>query len=161
MIQNFTARIEIIGVNPYVLLTEEVLNVIFSQSNKNKAAIPVCGTLNGVAFVQTLVKYSGKWRLYLNTPMRKSTRTNVGDTVQIEIEYDSLPRITPMHPKLEKVLNENPDAKLVFEKLSPSRQKEIIRYISFLKTEVAIENNLKRIIQFLYGNDSFVGRDKP
>jgi hypothetical protein len=161
VILSFTAKIEIIGVNPYVLLPEEVLNEIFRQSDKNTGAIPVRGTLNGSKFIQTLVKYSGKWRLYLNTPMRKSTETDVGDTVQIEIEYDSRPRTIPMHPKLEKVLNENPDIKLVFEKLSPSRQKEIIRYISFLKTEVAIENNLKRVIQFLNGNERFVGRDKP
>jgi hypothetical protein len=161
VILSFKAKIEIIGVNPYVLLPDEVLNEIFRQSDKYKGTIPVRGTLNGSEFIQTLVKYSGKWRLYLNTPMRKSTETDVGDTVQIEIEYDSRPRTIPMHPKLEKVLNENPDAKQVFDKLSASRQNKIIRYISFLKTEVAIEHNLKRVIRFLNGNDRFVGRDKP
>ncbi|MEI9935362.1 MAG: hypothetical protein WDM71_11065 [Ferruginibacter sp.] len=43
------------------------------QAGKDKGHIPVKGKLDGHAFIQTLVKYSGKWRLYLNGPMRKAS----------------------------------------------------------------------------------------
>ena len=35
-----------------------------------------------------------------------------------------------MHPKLQLALKQNPEAKKNFDTLSPSRQKEIVRYIN-------------------------------
>ena len=58
-------------------------------------------------------------------------------------------------------LKENPKAKKVFDQLSASKQKEIIKYISFLKTEESIERNIIKAISFLNGENSFVGRKNP
>ena len=157
---SFSAKIYKIGINPYVLLPQIFLDKIFLQAKKDKGAIPVCGKLNGHEFIQTLVKYSGKWRLYLNTPMRKATGTDVGDTINIEVDYDPKPRIISIHPTLQDALKKNSKAKKAFEKLSPSRQKEIIRYISFLKTEESIDKNVNKVIGFLTGKGRFAGRDK-
>src|SRR5580704_6914977 len=103
----FSAKILIIGVNPYVLLPSKVLNEIFRQAGKNKGPIPVRGTINKNKFSQTLVKYSGKWRLYLNTPMRKSAGIEVGDMAEVEIEFDPDLRVIQIHPKLEQALIKN------------------------------------------------------
>jgi uncharacterized protein YdeI (YjbR/CyaY-like superfamily) len=157
----YKAKISIIGVNPYVLIPATILKAIFKQANKDKGAIPVRGKLNGHAYIQTLVKYSGKWRLYLNTPMRKAAKKDVGDTIKVEIEFDPAERIIPIHPKFLKALQSNKKAKENFENLSPSRQKEIVRYISFLKSEEALDRNITRAIGFLSGKGRFVGRDKP
>lgn len=158
---SFSAKIQIIGVNPYVLLPNKVLEDIFEKAGKNKGAIQVKGTLNKKPFIQNLVKYSGKWRLYLNGPMREAAGIDVGDTAHVKIDFDPKPRIIPMHPKLKFALEKNKEAKAVFGKLAPSRQKEIIRYISFLKSEEAVDKNIKRAISFLIGKERFVGRDKP
>jgi hypothetical protein len=158
---SFSAKIQIIGVNPYVLLPKKVLEGIFKQAGKNKGAIQVKGTLNKKPFLQNLVKYSGKWRLYLNGPMRIAAGIDVGDTAHVKIEFDPKPRIIPVHPKLEAALKKNKKAKEVFDQLSPSRQKEIVRYISFLKSEGSVDKNIKRAIHFLSGKERFVGRDKP
>ena len=157
----FSAKIQIIGVNPYVLLPVPVLNEIFKQAGKDKGAIPVRGKLDGHSYIQTLVKYAGKWRLYLNTPMRKAANKEVGDRVEVNIEFDPRERTIPIPSKLLKALEDNPKAKRVFEQLSPSRQKEIARYISNLKSEAAVDKNVSRAIRFLIGGDRFVGRDKP
>jgi hypothetical protein len=157
----FKAKIFIISVNPYVLLPNPILKELFIQAGKEKGAIPVRGILDGHPFIQTLVKYSGKWRLYLNMPMRKAIKKDVGDRIKVEIEYDPVERIIPMHPKLSKSLNTNKEAMVVFENLSPSKRKEIVRYISFLKSETTIDKNVSRAIQFLLGKERFVGRDKP
>lgn len=42
-IQKFRARIEIIGINPFVFTPENILEEIFRQSGKDKGHIPVCG----------------------------------------------------------------------------------------------------------------------
>lgn len=157
---SFKAKIEIIGVNPFVFLPERVLNSIFQQAGRERGPIPVCGTIEGYPFIQTLVKYSGHWRLYINIPMLKGSRRKLGDAVRLEIEFDPKARTIPIHPKLQAALKKNKQAMKVFENLSPSRQKEIIRYIGHLKTEVSVERNVKRAIGFLTGKTRFVGRDK-
>jgi hypothetical protein len=157
--KKFSARIQIIGVNPYVLLPSAVLDDLFKQAEKNKGPIPVRGKLNGHSFIQTLVKYSGKWRLYLNTPVRKATGLDVGDKAEVQIEFDPEPRTLLMHSKLKAALNKNKKAQKIFEQLSPSLQKEIIRYIGFLKTEASVDRNVKKAILFLMGKERFVGRN--
>ena len=154
----FSAKIQIIGVNPYVFLPASLLKYIFHKAGKDKGAMPVQLKIGGMSFIQNLVKYSGKWRLYLNGPMRKVAGKDVGDTIDIQIDFDPNPRITPMHSKLKKAFKENKKAKDVFDKLSPSRQKEILRYINFLKSEESIDKNIKRAISHLVGTQSFVGR---
>lgn len=143
---SFSSKIQIIGINPYVLLPAKVLKELFKQAGKDKGAIPVHGTLNRKKFIQNLVKYSGKWRLYLNTPMRKAAGIDVGDMADVEIEFDPKPRLLTMHVKLKQALNKNKKAKTVFEKLSPSAQKEIIRYINNLKSEESRLRNINKAI---------------
>ena len=159
--KSFSARIFKIGVNPYVLLPAAVLKDLFREAGKDKGPITVRGNLNGHAYIQTLVKYSGKWRLYLNGPMRKAAGIDVGDTAKVEIEFDPKERVLTMHPKLQDALQKNKKAAGVFAALIPSRQKEIIRYINSLKTDESVERNINTAIGFLLGKQRFVGRDKP
>jgi hypothetical protein len=161
MKKNFSATIEIIGINPYVYLPEAVLNAIFKQAGKDKGKIPVKMKIDGHAFTQTLIRYSGAWRLYLNTPMRKAAGKEVGDTAVFEVQYDDAPREIAMHPKLKTALTKNKAAMQVYDQLRPSLQLEIVRYISHLKTEESIERNVARAINFLLGKERFIGRDKP
>jgi hypothetical protein len=156
--KSFSAKIQIIGINPYVLLPSLVLKYLFQKAGKDKGAIPVQLKIGGKDFIQNLVKYSGKWRLYLNGPMRKAAEKDVGDVIDIQIDYDSKPRTTPVHPNLKKAFKENSTAKKAFEKLSPSRQKEILRYINSLKSEESVDKNIQRAISHLGGKQSFVGR---
>ena len=158
---SFSAKIFKIGVNPYMLIPSPVLKEIFKQAGKNKGPIPVRGELNGHKFIQTLVKFSGKWRLYLNTPMRKAAGIDVGDLASVKIEFDPDPRIIRIHPKLKLALEKNKKAMTAFSQLPPSRQKEIVRYIGALKTDESIDKNVRRAINFLTGKERFVGREKP
>ena len=157
----FTAEIEIIGINPFVYLPDSVLKAIFIQAGKEKGKIPVKMKIDGHEFPQTLIKYSGHWRLYLNTPMRQAAKKEVGDKAVFEIRFDPEERIIPIHPKFTKALQENKDAQKIFDSLRPSLQLEIVRYLSFLKTEESIDRNVSKAINFLLGKQRFIGRDKP
>lgn len=149
--ESFTAKILKIGINPYVGLPEDVLNTLFKQADKNKGPIPVRGTLNGKRFEQTLVKYQGAWRLYVNTHMRQAAGIDVGDDATVEIEFDPEPRIVPIHPKFARVLSKNREAKATFLQLAPSRQKEILRYLNSMKTEESLVRNIEKVVQYLSG----------
>jgi hypothetical protein len=151
MLNSFSATIYKIGINPYVHLPEDVLTALFKQANKSKGPIPVYGTINGKRFIQTLVKYQGAWRLYINGEMRLAAGVDVGDQAQIRIEFDPAPRIEAMHPKFRDTLSKNKVAKTAFEKLTPSRQKEMLRYLNSMKTDVSLERNIEKIIAHLLG----------
>ena len=157
--KKFRDTIDIIGVNPFVLPPEEVLQYLFAAAGKSTGPIPVRGTLNGHPFTQTLVKFSGKWRLYLNGPMRTAAGIDVGDEASVRIEFDPVKRGFAMRKELKEALKNDPEAKKAFDALSPSRRLEIVRYIARLKSEEAVARNVERAIRFLKGKERFVGRN--
>lgn len=107
------------------------------------------------------MKYDGSWRLYINTSMLKNSPQHIGEIVDITINYDPESREIIPPESFIKALNDNQVAKSIFNKLSNSRKKEIIRYLANLKSEESLHKNIKRAINFLHGNERFVGRDKP
>ncbi len=157
----FKAELQIIDGNPFVFVPEEMLKELFVQAEKTKGPIPVRGIVNGNHFQQTLVKFRGEWRLYINMKMLPDSPRRIGEVIALEIEYDPSDRSIEPHPKLVLALQENEEAKRVFDSLSASLQKEIVRYISYLKSEESIDKNVKRAIGFLLGKERFVGRDGP
>ena len=155
------AKLELIGINPYILLPDKVLISLFKQAGKEKGPIQIRGIINDKPYVQTLVKYRGAWRLYVNMTMLKDSPKRIGETIEITVEFDPAKRVIELHPKLKAALEENKIAKTVFENLRPSSQLEIVRYISNLKSEESVDRNVIKAIDFLLGKDKFVGRDKP
>jgi len=158
MKNNFTAQLEIIGINPFVFIPEDILNEIFEASKKNKSPIPVKGTVNGKEFKQNLMKYLGEWRLYINTTMLHNSPKRIGEPIEISVEFDDSDRTISIHPQLDKAIKENLVALQNFESLIPSRKQELIRYINNLKTEEGIQRNIEKIIRHLQGETDFFGK---
>jgi len=145
----FSATIYKIGINPVVDPPVEALAIVFEQVGRSKGPIPVRGKLNGAPFVQTLVKFRGTWRLYINGSMLKDAGLKVGDNAKVDLEYDPNPREVEMPTQLSSALRKDKAARSEFEQLSPSRRKEILRYIASLKTRDAVARNVGRVIQQL------------
>ncbi|MES1216945.1 MAG: DUF1905 domain-containing protein [Bacteroidota bacterium] len=143
----FKAKIYITGINP-------VVDVPFRISGKmtaNKGYIPIKGKINGHSFIQTLTPVkNSNYRLHVNGPMLKGANAKLGDTVTFIIEQDFSPRSIPlrMQKEFKQKLEEN---KLVpvFKKLTPSRQKEILKYLGFLKTKESLRRNIDKVIATL------------
>ncbi|MFN8251412.1 MAG: YdeI/OmpD-associated family protein [Ferruginibacter sp.] len=157
----FKAIIDIIGINPFVYLPEKVLSAVLKSAQKDKGPIPVYGTVNGASFKQTLVKYSGAWRLYINRPMLHASGSKLGDCIRVRIAFDPSERTIPFHPKLKAALAASKDANAKFKQLPPSRQKEIKRYIHHLKTDESVERNIAKLLDHLRGKAVFAGRQLP
>src|SRR5687768_3291541 len=147
----FTSQIYKIGINPVVDPPDKVLAEIFAQAGKSKGPIPVRGKLSGATYIQTLVKYQGAWRLYINGNMLKDSGLKVGDDAKVEIEFDPRPREVAMPEALAKGLRKDKGAKAAYENLSASRQKEILKYLGALKSRESVDKNVVRIIKHLRG----------
>ena len=157
----FSAELEIIDGNPFVALPPEVLSKLFSDAGRSKSPIPVRGTINGQPYQQTLVKFRGAWRLYVNMQMLDDSPRRIGESIEASVCFDPSDREIKPHPKLLAMLETNPAAREVFDGMAPSRQHEIVRYIDNLKTDESVDRNVGRARNFLLGRGRFVGRDGP
>ena len=159
-----TSIIEIRGVNPYVLVTKE-------QAAKLKAdwrkPMPVLVQVNGLPkepwSINMMPVGNGDFYLYLHGIVRKAADVNVGDKVTVEIACDSTYQNGPQHPmpvELANSLKQNVTARANWDALSPSRQKEVLRYIASLKSQDALTRNAERALHVLSGKPGhFMGRD--
>ena len=159
--RTFDAELEIIGINPFVSVPEPILEAIFDAAGKRTGPIPICGTVNGSDYQQSLVRYGGAWRLYVNTTMLKDSPRRVGERLTLTVAHDPIGRAPPASPAFERALAEHPAAKATFDGLRPSRQREIVRYIASLKSPASVERNVARAIAFLTGDGRFIGSEKP
>jgi len=157
----FEAELEIIGINPFVSVPEPVLEAIFAAAGVRKGPIAIRGEINGAAYQQSLVRYAGAWRLYVNTAMLKNSPRRIGERVHVSVAHDPVGRPAPASAEFDRALAANPAARAVFDALPPSRRLEILRYIAMLKSPVSVARSVARAIAFLNGEGRFVGRDKP
>jgi hypothetical protein len=142
----FRARIYKVGINACV----EVPRRITDKMEPRRGYIPVRGHIDGFAFEQTLVPVkNGPYRLYVNGLMLKGSKRKVGDTTKFAIEQTTNKRKDEVMPaSLKRKLVET---KLLssFRDLTPSRQKEFLRYLNYLKTPEAKTRNINNIVAFL------------
>jgi hypothetical protein len=145
MKSSFTATIYKTGIN----LCVDVPEKITSKMVATKGYIPIKGKINNHPFTQTLVPVKNKlYRLFVNGIMLKGSGTKLGDTVKFSIEQNFDKREEPFPPAFKKELTAN---KLLWEfnKLTPARKKEILRYLNHFKTEEILVKNIDKVIQQL------------
>jgi hypothetical protein len=159
-----TATIEIVGVNPYVLVSAKQVNVLRPEWRR---PMPVLVRINGGPKepwrTNMMPNGSGEFLLYLHGQMRDASNTNVGDIVLVDLIFDETYRNGPQHAvpeKLQAAFDGNETITSNWEKLTPSRQKEILRYFAALKTPEALDRNVERMVRILGGDAGrFMGRD--
>ncbi len=145
---SFTAKIYKVGINLCV-------NVPFGVTKKmkpEKGYIPVKGTINRHPFTQTLVPIKNEeYRLYVNGPMLKGSQMTNGDTPRFVIEQDFAPRTPESLPMPLLFKKELVKHSLIpqFKQLTPHRQKEILKYLNYLKTEEALTRNIEKVVSGL------------
>lgn len=140
----FRARIYKTGINFAV----DVPAGITASLEAVKGYIRIRGTVNDFPFTKSLVPVKGRpYRLFVNMITLKGAKTAVGKIATFVIEQDEArPEVYhPMPSTLQKVLLEKGllDA---FENLTPSRKKDILRYLNSLKREETFERNMQKLI---------------
>lgn len=146
----FSARVEIVGINPNVKVPERTVTALLQMAGKEKGPVRVQGVLNGtVDFKATVVRYSGAWRLYLNGRMRKEAGVDVGDSVRVSLAYDPVSRMPPTPDALRTALAWNAPAKAAWRLQPGARRKDVLLYLNSLKTAAALKRNIEKVIDSL------------
>jgi hypothetical protein len=160
----FKAKIELQGINPYVMVSA-------ARTRRIKAGwkrpLPVLIQVNGKPDpawpVNMMPAGDGRFYLYLDGGVRKASATDVGDTVEVSIVFDDAYRTGPQHemlPAFASHLDRDHLAKARWDDLPPSLKKEILRYLANLKSDAARQRNVERAIRVLGGaKERFLARD--
>lgn len=158
----FTAIMLINGVNPYVLVS----GARAAKLQKGwKKPMPVKVRINGKPKqawkINMMPVGDGSFYLYLHEIVRKASATFVGDKVNVEVAFDETYKSGPaeLPTWFSKALRSDKDVTKNWKELTPSRQKEVVRYLSNLKSEEARLRNLQKIMHVLSGKKlQFMGR---
>lgn len=155
---HFKAVIKIRVGNPYILITkEQAIKIKPNWKKPLPVLVQVSGKPDKPWRINMMPIGDGGFYLYLHGDVRKASKTKVRDLVTVDVSFDSEYKSGPQYPIPEwfkSALDKNPKAKKNWQKLIPSRQKEILRYFSWLKTEEAKERNLQRALEVLTGKPS-------
>lgn len=153
----FREEIKIRGINPYVHVDAKLASRLKENWRK---PLPVLVRINGEPKepwrINMMPAGDGSFYLYLRDPVRKASRTKVGDRVTIQLSFDNTYRGGPEHglPRwFHTALKGNPAARNAWSALVPSRKKEILRYFISLKSPEAKARNLKRAMEALSGSE--------
>ena len=175
--KTFVALIGISGINPYVEVPEEIvealggnrarLRVRLAKAPKRGEAgrkpgpqglasgdaeqLRAIGRLSEDGWFRTSLVPSkdGPTRLYLDGWMRAEAEVGVGDAVAIWLVEDRAARDLPLPAPLAEVLAVEPRALRAWEALAPSRRREILSYLNFLKTPAALDRNVQKTLDQL------------
>ncbi|MGH9737381.1 MAG: YdeI/OmpD-associated family protein [Candidatus Acidiferrales bacterium] len=112
--------------------------------------IPVTAIVNGRSSRVTLVPAGGgRFRMQINTALRKAAQVDADDLVSVELRLDLASRELPVPPDFRKGLKEYPKAQRTFGALSPGRRRQIIQYFDSAKSPEARQRRLERVIDLL------------
>ncbi len=154
----FKAIIEIFNGNPYVLISASRAQELKKDWRK---PMPVLVQVNGKPDrpwrINMMPIGDGTFYLYLHGDVRKASNTKVGDRVEVAVSFDEVYKNGPMHPMPKwfwEPLKASPKALAAWKDLTPSRQKEILRYFSWLKSDDARKRNVQKALQALSGHEA-------
>jgi Bacteriocin-protection, YdeI or OmpD-Associated/Domain of unknown function (DUF1905) len=116
--------------------------------------IPVVAIVNGCSARATLVPAGGgKFRMHLNTALRKAVRVDVGDLVSVELRLDRESRELPVPADLEVLLKNHPKARRAFGAFTAANRRHFIQWFDSAKSEVARQRRLDRALDVLLERD--------
>lgn len=153
----FQATIELRGINPYILVSAEQAAELAPGWRR---PMPVLVQLNGGPSpawpINMMPVGDGSFYLYLDNQIRKPTQTTVGDEVTVTLRFDTTYKAGPtdsMPEELATALSANAVAATNWEKLPPSRKKDVLRYLGRLQSSDVRQSNIVRLMFVLEGNE--------
>jgi hypothetical protein len=143
----FKAKIYKTGINWCVDVPRRITTKMVAM----KSYIKIKGTINGFKFTKSLVPVKDSpYRLFVNQIMMKGGDAALGKVAAFEIGLDkskgtkeyTIPKMLIEYLDKNSLVHE-------FEKLTASRIKDIAKYLSALKSEAALQKNVRKVVSQL------------
>ena len=112
---------------------------VFRELGRARPAVR--GTIQGVAFRETIHRSGGEPRLLVRRELLERIGASRGDAVEVRLELDPEPRTVDVPPELEAVLREDDRLAELYSKLPPSMRRAWAAYVDDAKR---LETRLRR-----------------
>ena len=131
-----------------------------SGKQTNAKYIPVVAVVNGKVARTTLVPAGGgRFRMQINTALRKAAQADAGDLVGVELRLDRASRTLPVPADLRAGLKQHPKAWAAFQTLAPGHRRHFIQWFDSAKSQEARSRRLNRAIDALLER-ALLGQDR-
>ncbi len=117
-----------------------------------RARPPVRGTINGSPLRSTIAKYGDDYFLVINRKVREAAGVAAGETVDIELELDTKPRIVRVPKDLARALDE--ETRAAFDRMSYTHRREYVEWIDEAKREETRRRRIAKAVEL-------IGEGKP
>jgi hypothetical protein len=143
--QTFTATIQNAGGGgAYVEVPFDVEEAFGSKRPKVKAMI------EGIPYRSTLMRMGTECHILgILKEIREQIGKSFGDEVTVTLELDTEPRVIEIPKDLMQELKKDKEAKVFFDKLSYTHQKEYVRWVEEAKKEETRQNRIVKTIEML------------
>ncbi|QNR25016.1 YdeI/OmpD-associated family protein [Croceimicrobium hydrocarbonivorans] len=138
---NFEAYIKNTGGIPFVICDYDAALKFIEQHSKR---VLIYGPDQKAIHRALQLRKDGYALIALSKAILKSWKLEVGDLVQIKVEPDTSEFGMSFPEEFKIVLEQDPEAAEVFERLKPGRQRGVLHYVSQPKGE---ESRIKRALE--------------
>ena len=125
---HFDGRLESDQDACYIRVPPEVMTAL-----GDKKRLPVKVTVNGYTYRTTVAVYGGKFYLGVRREIREAAGVTAGDQLTVGLEYDAELRSVDLPDALRAALEADAAMAAAFEKLSYTRKKEFVQWVSGAK----------------------------
>jgi hypothetical protein len=116
--------------------------------------VPVLATFDGIEYRGSIAKMGPSPLLLIRKDVRQKLGKRRGDTVEVTVTVDSVPRTVEVPEDLASLLQRNPAAATKFDALSYSHRKEFVDWITSAKREETRTKRLARTVEMLAAGKS-------
>lgn len=111
--------------------------------------VPVKVTINGYTYRTTVAVYGGKYYLGVRREIRDAAGVAAGELHIVGLEYDAELRSAHLPQALRALLDADPQAAAVFQRLSYTRQKEFVEWVTGAKRSETQGKRIKQAMAML------------
>jgi len=114
-----------------------------------RGRVPVRGTINGHPFRSSVFTMGGRTFMVVNREMRAGAGVEGGQTISVELERDTEPRVVTPPADLARAIEADPAARAAWEKLSYTHRKEHVRAVEEAKRPETRARRVERSVALL------------
>ncbi|WP_426998192.1 YdeI/OmpD-associated family protein [Pseudarthrobacter sp. N5] len=110
---------------------------------------PVVVTLNGQSYRSSIAVMAGHYMISLSAANRDLTGAAAGDTVEVDVELDTRPRVIEVPEDLAAALAAEPDAHAFYATLNYSSQRRYVEPLGDAKTAETRARRIAKLVEDL------------
>ena len=126
----FTTTIQGSGNKAGIEVPEDIVNALGAGKRP-----PVIVTIHGQSYRSSIAVMGGQYMVGVSAANRELTGVSAGDTVEVDVELDTQPRVIDVPDDLAAALDSEPEAKAFYATLNYSSQRRYVEPIADAKTE--------------------------